>query len=200
MGLRMRTIVVGAALGLAAQCWGGALAADVASAPVPDAALGYVSLIQEVRFGAYTHNPAHDEGAPVDLSVETLSSPLPLAVTSNPYVNWFITPKIALGAMVNTGGKTSYVFGGFNWRIPIWKMLFFEGEFGGAVNNSPEWHEPGRVDMGCTATFRESGGFGLQLNPNWDVIVNVEHISHASLCSKQNPGITNFGVRVGYKF
>ena len=71
--------------------------------------------------------------------------------------------------MINTGGKTSYAFGSFNWRIPIWKMLFFEGEFGGAVNNSPDWQGPGRIDMGCAVTFRESGGFGFQLTANWDV-------------------------------
>ena len=102
--------------------------------------------------------------------------------------------------MVNTGGKTSYAFADFNWRIPIWKMLFFEGEFGGAVNNSPDWQGPNRIDMGCPLTFRESGGFGLQLTPNWDVIASVAHASHASFCTSKNPGDTDFGVMVGYKF
>ena len=102
----------------------------------------YITLFQEVRVGAFAHNPNHDEDAPVDVSVETLSSNLPFANFSNPYVNWFLSPAIALGGMINTGGKTSYAFADFNWRIPIWKMLFFEGEFGGAVNNSPDWQGP----------------------------------------------------------
>ncbi len=119
----------------------------------------YITLFQEVRVGAFAHNPNHDENAPLDLSVETLSSNLQFASFSNPYVNWFLSPRIALGAMVNTGGMTSYVFGSFNWRIPIYKMLFFEGEFGGAVNNSPDWRGPVRVDTGCPVTFRELGGF-----------------------------------------
>jgi len=194
-----RGVVVG--LASAALLGGAAAAADIdnssqwSTPPAP-----YITLFQEVRFGAFAHNPDHDENAPVDLSVETLSSNLPFANFSNPYVNWFLSPRIALGAMINTGGKTSYAFADFNWRIPIWKMLFFEGEFGGAVNNSPDWQGPRRIDMGCPVTFRESGGFGLQLTPNWDVIASVAHASHASFCTSKNPGDTDFGVMVGYKF
>lgn len=160
----------------------------------------YITLFQEVRVGAFAHNPNHDEDEPVDVSIETLSSNLPFANFSNPYANWFLSPRIAFGAMINTGGKTSYAFADFNWRIPIWKMLFFEGEFGGAVNNSPDWQGPQRIDMGCPLTFRELGGFGLQLTPNWDVIASVAHASHASLCTSKNPGDTDFGVMVGYRF
>jgi len=32
------------------------------------------------------------------------------------------------------------------------------------------------------------------------VIANVEHISHASLCTSINPGLTQVGARIGYKF
>ncbi len=184
-----------------------AFAADLTSAPPADSsanefpqAAPYITLFQDVRVGAYAHNPNHDENAPVDLSFETLSSNLPFANFSNPYVNWFLSPRIGLGAMVNTGGKTSYAFGTFNWRIPIWKMLFFEGELGGAVNNSPDWQGPQRIDMGCPLTFREAGGFGLQLTQNWDVVATVSHASHASFCTSKNPGDTDFGVVVGYKF
>ena len=65
--------------------------------------------------------------------------------------------------MINTGGKTSYAFGGLVWRIPIYGRFFFEGEFGGAINNAVRTPTPGRVDMGCTFTFRELGGFGYQV-------------------------------------
>jgi lipid A 3-O-deacylase len=216
--MALRVIVVGLGLTCATLGAGAASAADVLSSEAtvaPEPALEpqpafapqpafppqpYITLFQEVRVGVFAHNPNHDEDAPVDVSVETLSSNLPFANFSNPYVNWFLSPRIALGGMINTGGKTSYAFADFNWRIPIWKMLFFEGEFGGAVNNSPDWQGPNRIDMGCPLTFRESGGFGLQLTPNWDVIASVAHASHASFCTSKNPGDTDFGVMVGYKF
>jgi hypothetical protein len=161
---------------------------------------------QEVRLGVFDHNPVHNESAPVDVSFEILSSPIVFpgydnpSIASNPWINWFFNPRLNVGAMVNTEGKTSYAFGGANWRIPIWGPIFFEGEFGGAVNNAVRRPTYDRVDMGCPVTFRESGGFGYQFNANFDVIFSVEHISHLSFCSKRNPGITDFGVRVGYKF
>ena len=102
--------------------------------------------------------------------------------------------------MINAGRGTSYVFTGVNWRIPIYSPFFFEGEFGGAANNSPDKWEPDRIEMGCPVTFRESGGLGYQLTANVDVVASVEHISHANLCGPHNPGITDFGARVGYKF
>jgi lipid A 3-O-deacylase len=188
-------------LALGALGCGPASAASVLDAsswaPTP---LAQFSFVQEVRFGGFAHNLAHNESAPVDVSVETLSSPLGWGAFSNPYVNWFLSPRINLGAMVNTEGKTSYVFGGFTWRIPLWGPVFFEGEFGGALNNAVRHEIPNRINMGCPTTFRESGGFGVQVTPSVDIVVNVEHISHLSFCNKQNPGITHFGFRVGYKF
>ncbi len=115
----------------------------------------------------FAHNWIHDEAAPVDASIEVLSAPLSFpgynnpGIAGNPWVSWFFDPRINVGGMINTAGKTSYAFTGFTWRIPIYRKFFFEGEFGGAVNNAPDWHEPGRVDMGCALTFREVGRIRL---------------------------------------
>ena len=161
----------------------------------------YINFLDEARVGVYAHNWIHDEDSPVDLSAEILSSPI--GYPSNiggPWFSWFFNPRINIGAMINTGGKTSYGFTGLTWRIPIYKGFFFEGEFGGAVNTSPLRDEPGRVNTGCRFDFRESGGFGYQFNEHWDLIANIEHISHASLCTSINPGLTQVGARVGYKF
>ncbi len=174
----------------------------------PTAAPAYYSWqpLNEIRVGGFAHNPIHDENAPVDVSVEALSAPImfPGAATpwiaSNPWVSWFFNPRLDLGGMINTGGKTSYGYGGFVWRIPIYQKFFFEGEFGGAVNNAPREPTYDRVDMGCALTFRESGGFGYQFDEHWDFIASVEHVSHASFCTKINPGLTQFGARIGYKF
>ena len=196
----MGSRVLGIGLGLACALGGAARADDWLPAATTPQSTPVFSFLQEVRVGAYAHNWIHNENAPVDLSVEALSSPLTFPGFTNPWVSWFFVPRMNLGAMINAEGKTSYAFGGFTWRIPVYGPLYFEGELGGAVNNAVRTPTPDRVDMGCVATFRESGGFGVQLSQNVDVIINIEHISHATFCSKTNPGITDVGFRIGYKF
>ena len=172
--------------------------------PAPVIAPGpttYINFLDEARVGVYAHNWIHDEGAPVDVSGELLSNPIGYANNiGGPWFSWFFNPRINIGAMINTDGKTSYGFTGLTWRIPIYKGFFFEGEFGAAVNTSPLRDEPDRVNTGCRWDFRESGGFGYQFDEHWDVIANIEHISHASLCTHINPGLTQVGARIGYKF
>jgi lipid A 3-O-deacylase len=161
----------------------------------------YINFLDEVRVGVFAHNWIHDESSPVDVSAELLSSPIGYANNfGGPWFSWFFNPRINLGAMINTGGKTSYGFTGLTWRIPIYQRFFFEGEFGGSVNNGPEHPEVGRIFMGCPINFRESGGFGYQLTEHIDIIASVEHNSHATFCTHIDPGITDVGVRVGYKF
>ena len=141
----------------------------------------YINFLDEARVGVYAHNWIHDEGSPVDVSGELLSTPIGYASNiGGPWFSWFFNPRINLGAMINTGGKTSYGFTGLTWRIPIYQRFFFEGEFGAAVNTSPLRDEPDRVNTGCRWDFRESGGFGYQFDEHWDMIANIEHISHAS--------------------
>jgi lipid A 3-O-deacylase len=173
----------------------------IETAPPEPAPTTYIDIIDEVRFGVFAHNWIHDEGSPVDVSIEGLSSPLPLpGPSTNPYFGWFFTPRINVGGMINTEHGTSYGFAGLTWRIPIYQRFFFEGEFGGAVNDSPLYPDGDRVDMGCRFTFRESGGFGYQFTEHFDFIASIEHVSHATFCTNINPGLTQIGARIGYKF
>ena len=80
--------------------------------PAPVIAPGpttYINFLDEARFGVYAHNWIHDEGSPVDVSGELLSSPIGYANNiGGPWFSWFFNPRINVGAMINTGGKTSY--------------------------------------------------------------------------------------------
>lgn len=172
-----------------------ALSADAATSSI-----GPFVPVEEVRGGLFYDDPSPREAPSEVASFEALSSPLRFYDVANPYLAAFLNPRLSAGAMISVEGRTSYIFGGVNWHVPIWDRFFFEGEFGGALNDSARTIEPGRTDLGCPLTFRESGGFGYQFTPNIDVVASVEHISHASLCGKQNPGLTNFGLRLGYKF
>jgi hypothetical protein len=177
----------------------GASEASAEDAVAPQTPASF-SPFDELRLGVFAHNPINDENAPVDASFEILTSPISFGSNANPWISAFINPRLDVGAMMNTGGRDSYGFAGLDWRFPLIDKLFFEGEFGGAVNNAPTRHEVDRVDLGCHETFRESGGFGYQITSNIDVVASVEHVSHADLCGHTNPGLTNFGLRLGYKF
>ena len=165
-------------------------AADATAAPT----VGDFSFIDEIRGGVFSNvlDLSSESG-----SGEVLSSHLLFYSGSNPYLAAFLNPRLELGAMVNFEGRTSYAYTGVNFHVPIYDRLFFEGEFGGALNDS----EKGRPGwLGCPVTFRESGGLGLQITSNIDIVGSIEHVSHADLCGRENPGLTNFGLRLGYKF
>ena len=165
MGAGRQALIAG--LAWAALAIAPAAAADMSSlgidntmpAPAPVIAPGpttWINFVDEARVGVYAHNWIYDEGAPVDVSGELLSNPIGYANNiGGPWFSWFFNPRINIGAMINTGGKTSYGFTGLTWRIPIYKGFFFEGEFGAAVNTSPLRDEPDRVNTGCRWDFRE---------------------------------------------
>ena len=171
MGAGRRAVLLSGLL-WAALIGGPALAADMSSlgietAPPPAPVIQpgpttYIAFPDEVRVGVYAHNWIHDENSPVDVSGEILTSPIGYPNNiGGQWFSWFFNPRINVGAMINTGGKTSYGFAGLTWRIPIYKGFFFEGEFGGAVNTSPLRDEPGRVNTGCRWDFREFGRLRL---------------------------------------
>lgn len=156
--------------------------------------------IDEVRFGAFAHDPFNKEDdGKVDAAFEVLTGRLPIS-TGNTFTDLLI-PKLHAGAMVNFAGKTSYGYTGFTWQFPVFGSVFLEGALSFAVHNGKEKEIPGRAGMGCAVNFREFGGIGVDLGANWRVIAGVEHVSHAGvLCKGENDGLTNIGARVGYRF
>ena len=170
-----------------------ATAADATAAPK----VGDFSLRDRILAAAYFRRTC-EICLRISGSGEGLSSQLPFCNGSNPYLAAFLKPETrTAGAMVNFEDRISYAYTGVNCHVPIYDRLFFEVEFGGALNNS-EKGQPGW--LGCPVTFRESGRLGLQITSNIDIVGSIEHVSHADLCGRENPGLTNFGLRLGYKF
>jgi lipid A 3-O-deacylase len=112
----------------------------------------------------------------------------------------FVVPRPHVGVMVSTGGKTSYVYGGFVWTFNLTERLFVEPIFGGAFHNgeTDRWAAD-RVALGCPLLFHTGASVGFRLNEWWTVYGTWDHISNANLCSR-NVGLNNWGGRVGYKF
>ena len=118
------------------------------------------------------------------MSGEILTSPIGYANNiGGPWFSWFFNPRINLGAMINTGGKTSYGFTGLTWRIPIYQGFFFEGEFGGAVNTSPLRDEPGRVNTGCRWDFREVRAASATSSTSTGILSPTLSISRTRACA-----------------
>ena len=138
----------------------------------------WINFLDEARVGVYADNWIMTRGRPVDASGELLSNPIGYVNNiGGPWFSWVFNPRINIGAMINTEGKTSYGFTGLTWRIPLYKDLL-RGRVRCAVNTSPLRDEPNRVNTGCRWDFRRIGRLRLhQFDEHWDVIANVEHIS-----------------------
>jgi lipid A 3-O-deacylase len=176
-------------------------AADVARNPVQKplpAPAQSGSLLSEIRLGAFAHDPASPEKGSVDLNAELLSAKLWQGADPA----WsFLVPRAHIGGTANFNGKTSHAYAGLTWTYDIWRGLFVEASFGGAVHNGETGQRVPRDmnAMGCAVTFRESASLGYRFTHNLSLMASVEHLSNAGLC-KQNRGLTNFGLRAGYTF
>ena len=163
--------------------------------------------VDEVRGGLFFHSVDHappgsflgliDTTRLQDVNVELLFTPFDLGD-----FNWIGAIRPHVGATINFGGLESQVYAGLSWT---WHVLdgpvFIEGTFGGALHNGATTGAiyPAR-NLGCSALFRESASIGVDVTPQASIMLTVEHSSHAGLCGGGNMGITNLGVRAGWKF
>jgi hypothetical protein len=152
----------------------------------------------EFRLGGFAHDPQSPEKGAVDLNAELLFPKL--ATSPNPLWNLLI-PRPQLGTTVNFVGKTSNIYAGLTWDVDIYRGLFLEGSFGGAVNDGKAGvHVPeGFNKMGCNESFHENFSIGYHLTENLNLLTTIEHFSNAGLCV-ENRGLTNYGARLGYAF
>ena len=133
---------------------------------------------------------------PVDINFEALFKTPELDV-----FYWIGSPRPTVGANINTGGLESFVRLGLTWHLPIFDTPFYlEGQFGGTLHNgalkTAVW--PARP-LGCSLMFYESAGVGVNIGDNLSVTGVIEHSSTANICTP-NRGLTNLGVKIGYRF
>jgi hypothetical protein len=163
--------------------------------------------VDELRGGLFFHSVDHappgsflgfiDTTRLQDVNVELLFTPFDLGD-----FNWIGEIRPHLGATVNFGGLESQVYAGLSWTWHVFDgPVFIEGTFGGALHNGATSGAvyPAR-NLGCPALFRESASIGIDVTPQASIMLTVEHSSHAGLCGASNKGITNLGVRAGWKF
>ena len=56
-----------------------------------------------------------------------------------------------------------------------------------------------KIDFGSRVLFEPEIALGTRINDRMSVEASWVHMSHATLFSRQNPGIDNLGVRVNLK-
>jgi lipid A 3-O-deacylase len=181
-----------------------ALAAALVCGVAPAHAEGF---IDEVRFGAFDHDTAlvgssREDGA--DINLEVLSRPLSS-------LSLIGQPRLAIGAMLNTAGRTNEIYAGLDAQWPFatdvvraGDAFFLEGDVGVA------WHD-GKIDVtgtpeaeewkshGSEFLFRTGFGVGYRFDETWSVALTLYHSSNANL-AKPNQGSNDVGVQVGYRF
>lgn len=120
-------------------------------------------------------------------------------VYSNPIADVFLRPRPHIGFSISADeGGTNQVYAGLTWEVKLTDRLFVEASFGGTLHDGPI--DPNDGDSyGCSLLFRESASIGYNITQNVRIMATVDHMSNASLCDRNN-GLTNAGVRLGYRW
>ncbi|MBC8049668.1 MAG: acyloxyacyl hydrolase [Chitinophagales bacterium] len=153
--------------------------------------------IDEIRFGLLLHDAEESNSEDgVDLNLEVLFGRVGHARGN--FLDHFLMPRPHIGANINFNGDTSMGYFGFTWDTKLTERLFFETSFGGAIHDGAH-DDKDEAAFGCAVNFRESGSLGVALSEQWRMLLTIEHMSNAGLCG-DNDGLTNAGVRLGYKW
>jgi hypothetical protein len=128
-------------------------------------------------------------------------------------------PSVHALVAVNTDGGTNYAAVGLSWRIGVADegRLYIRPGLGLAVHDAdidfPSPYEPGltdpqrqerfrrgleEIDLGSRVLFEPEFAVGYQLSKRVAVEASWLHISHGTLAGDQNPGISDYGVRLVY--
>ncbi len=114
---------------------------------------------------------------------------------------WIGSPRPEIGATINLDGQDSIAHAGLTWQLPVFDTpLYLEGTFGAAIHDGYLTGAPaGRKNFGCRVNFYERFGVGMNLSDNATATLTYEHTSNNGWCSA-NDGLSNFGLRLGWKF
>ncbi len=159
--------------------------------------------LDEAKVGVLAHDVGlgdHHVESGADINGELLFA-------SPDFLKVIFAPRPHIGGTVNTSGNTDYGYFGLTWDGTLVRALFDDedsvfiaGSLGGGIHDG-HLHSapPDRKRLGSRVLFRESVELGYQINPVNNVSLFIDHLSNANLSSR-NAGLTNVGVRTGFKF
>jgi lipid A 3-O-deacylase len=206
IALRFGVDVMGALRNLLAAGLVGLGALSVQASNPAAQELPFAGVIDEVRVGIHAHE-VHWSLWPVhvrdwDLSqISDVSFDVLFTSPDHDIFRWIGSPRPEIGTTLTFTGEESLLHAGLTWQLPVFDTpIFLEGTFGAALHNGYLTNAPaGRRNMGCRINFYERFGIGVNISENATALLTYEHTSNAELCDA-NDGLSNFGVRVGFKF
>jgi lipid A 3-O-deacylase len=164
-----------------------------AAAPAAHAQSGW---LDEAKLGIDAHDitlGGHHVEPGADVNGELL-------FTSPSLLSAIGAPRPHFGIAVNTSGATSYAYFGLTWTAAVFDRAFISGGLGGAVHDGEINGEvPERKQLGSRILFHEYAEAGYRVTPVLSLSVFLDHMSNADL-ARHNAGITNIGLRTGFKF
>lgn len=130
-------------------------------------------------------------------------------------VDFALRPRLTARIQVNTAGGTNFASLGAEWRQSVLRgRVYGQIGIGLAVHDgyrfTPDPAVPGlsraevlrrleieatRTSFGSRVLFNPNLSIGVRLSDRVAMEAALEHFSHATLFSAQNPGIDNLGVR-----
>ena len=161
-----------------------ALAAMLAAAP---ASAG------ELFGGLYVH----DVKTPLDKSGIESGLDVQLGYRGGNIVHTPLRPYV-FGAL-NTAGNTNYAAVGLSAKFG--DRIYIRPGLGIAVHtgSASDYYRTDKIAFGSRVLFEPEIGVGARLNGHLSVEASWVHMSHATLFSRENPGIDNLGVRLNLK-
>ena len=159
----------------------------------PKRNLGYLS---EIRGGILVH----DEGLFSRNKEDGIDTNFEVLFKSPSILDAVYSPRPHLGATLNSAGNTSQAYLGLTWDWDFYRDYFLNFSLGGAIHSGEKvTDDPKTKSLGCSVLFRESLDLGYKVSGPHSVMLHLDHISNAKLCST-NEGLETFGLRYGYKF
>jgi lipid A 3-O-deacylase len=162
----------------------------------------------EARFGVFAHGVGSVEEGTVDLNGSIVTPRILPGVTGA----WsFLVPRVHFGGAANLSDRTSFVYTGAVWTIPVWDRVFAEAYVGPAVHNGSLGPTSTLAGLGCPVLFHAGASLGYRFTERWSVMGTFEHLSNGKTlfgvncgtnlaATGSNQGLNNYGVRVGYGF
>ncbi|WP_338721319.1 acyloxyacyl hydrolase [Devosia sp. XK-2] len=163
-------------------------------------------VVDELRFGLHAHD-VHHAALPFlvqdwDLSrVEDISFDVLFTSPDADIFRWIGSPRPEVGTTISLGGRDSLVHANLTWQLPVFDTpVYLEAGLGAAIHDGAlTGAAPGRQNFGCRINFYERWGVGLNVSETATATLTYEHTSNNDWCAA-NDGLSNFGLRFGWKF